>query len=130
MPMSLENRKKAGERLAAARAAKRATPLVAAAPPFIRPPEVQAVIDEMTPERRAKLEMIKARQVAMLQQTKEGQEALARAQEQGPRDPRRIGSREVRLIVKTDDTIVSVDGPCVCGKPKREWHTLCLKSES
>jgi hypothetical protein len=43
------------------------------------------------------------------------------------RDPGRIGSREVSLIVKTDGTMVSQYGPCVCGRPKREWHAICCK---
>lgn len=38
----------------------------------------------------------------------------------------RIGSREVNLVVRTDGTMVSLLGPCVCGVPKREWHKLCL----
>jgi hypothetical protein len=42
----------------------------------------------------------------------------------------RIGSREVSLIVKTDGTMASLYGPCICGKPKREWHPLCLRGNS
>jgi len=52
----------------------------------------------------------------------------AMAQQSAPqRDPGRIGSREVSLIVKTDGTMVSQYGPCVCGRPKREWHAICCK---
>lgn len=43
------------------------------------------------------------------------------------RDPGRIGSREVNLIVRTDGTMVSEYGPCICGRAKREWHTICVK---
>lgn len=48
-------------------------------------------------------------------------------QSSAARDQGRIGSREVSLIVKTDGTMVSQYGPCVCGRPKREWHAICLK---
>lgn len=41
--------------------------------------------------------------------------------------PIRIGSREVTLVVRTDGTMVSVNGPCVCGEGKRAWHRICLK---
>lgn len=44
------------------------------------------------------------------------------------RDQGRIGSREVSLIVRTDGTMVSQYGPCVCGRAKREWHAICCKS--
>lgn len=43
------------------------------------------------------------------------------------RDQGRIGSREVSLIVRTDGTMVSQYGPCVCGRAKREWHAICCK---
>jgi hypothetical protein len=43
------------------------------------------------------------------------------------RDPVRIGSREVSLIVRTDGTMVSQYGPCICGRAKREWHAICCK---
>lgn len=86
----------------------------------VQPAEVQAVIAMMSPERKAKLEQIQSRQL----QTPEGQEALARLESQ-----KRLGSREVHLIVRTDGTMVSQYGPCVCGLPKREWHKICLKEK-
>lgn len=46
------------------------------------------------------------------------------------RDESRVGSHEVRLIVRTDGQMVSTHGPCVCGKSKREWHKICLKENS
>lgn len=46
------------------------------------------------------------------------------------RDPGRVGSREVVLRVKTDGLLVSLQGPCVCGARKREWHQICLKQQS
>ena len=42
--------------------------------------------------------------------------------------PRRIGSYELRIIVKTDGTMVSEDRPCICGAPKRQWHKICLRT--
>jgi len=52
------------------------------------------------------------------------------AQQVSPqRDTGRVGSREVNLIVRTNGTMVSQHGPCVCGKPKREWHDICLKGD-
>ncbi len=44
----------------------------------VRAPEVQAVLDTMTPERKAKLANIQAQNLARLGQTKEGREALER----------------------------------------------------
>ena len=114
-----------------------------------RPPEVQAVLDSMTPERRARLQMIQARQL----QTREGQAALARheaekiavqtetvntsavavLERQKIGDPNmvlppsRIGSREVSIIERTNGEIVSQYGPCICGRPKREWHMNCSR---
>lgn len=41
--------------------------------------------------------------------------------------PPRIGSREVRIIVRTDGTMVSQYGPCICGAGKNQWHKICLK---
>lgn len=107
----------------------------------VRSPEVQAVIDTMDPTRKARLAMAQGRVWA----TEEGQRALARREEekrgiaeqtiqnsqavlQNP--PVRLGSREVSLIVRTDGLVVSQNGPCVCGRPKREWHAICLKENS
>lgn len=124
------------------------------APPRHIAPEVQAVLDTMTPERKAKLAMIQSRTMNLGNGRADGeatQAALARfeaekqanpvLQETAPlkpidpatglepnpgRDAGRIGSREVSLIVRTDGTMVSQYGPCVCGKQKREWHRICL----
>jgi hypothetical protein len=103
-----------------------------------RAPEVQAVLDSMTPERRAKLEMHQAQVLA----TREGQQALARLEQEKQAGtiptvippamgisltgnaPQRIGSREVSLIVRTDGTMVSQWGPCTCGAAKRQWHAI------
>lgn len=46
------------------------------------------------------------------------------------RDVTRVGSREVVLRVRTDGQMVSLQGPCVCGAMKREWHQICLKEAS
>jgi hypothetical protein len=99
-----------------------------------RDPEVQAIIDSMTPERRAKLQMLQSKQLS----TQEGQEALARHEAEKlvvtrnlvvepSMPPARIGSREVSIIVRTNGTMVSQYGPCLCGAMKREWHKICLK---
>lgn len=107
----------------------------------VRPPEVQAVIDTMDPARKAKMEMMKARRMAELQQTKEGQEALQRLEEarhptetvvtssDGVMVPpmQRPGSYELRLIIRNDGTMVSSFCPCICGAGKRQWHKWCLK---
>ena len=34
----------------------------------------------------------------------------------------RIGSKELRLIVRTDGTVVSQFDTCLCGAQKNEWH--------
>lgn len=103
-------------------------------PRFVQPPEVQAILAEMSPERKAKLAMIQARMLS----TKDGQEALARREEQKAEaamdantilPPSRVGSREVSLIVRTDGTCVSQYGPCICGRAKREWHKICVKEQ-
>lgn len=43
------------------------------------------------------------------------------------RDVARVGSHEVVLRVRTDGQMASLQGPCVCGARKREWHQICLK---
>ena len=99
-------------------------------------PEVQAVIDSMDSERKVKMEMMRARQIAELSQTKEGREALARLEESkhpssGDVPPmRRPGSYELSIIVRNDGTMVSQFGPCLCGAGKRQWHKICLEAES
>lgn len=126
--------------------------------PKVRDPEVQAVLDSMTPERRAKLEMIQAKNLANLAQTREGQEALQRLEARhngvekiaekiqkeelvitqavpqtlgsGVVIPPRPGSREISIIVHTNGTMVSQYGPCVCGAAKRQWHPICLKERA
>lgn len=100
-------------------------------------PEVQAVLDTMTPERRAKLASVQARTMATgFVNEHERTEAMERAQTTRelteappalPLPPSRIGSREVSIIVRTDGTCVSQWGPCLCGRPKREWHVICAK---
>ena len=126
------------ERLRQAREQSQAAMPVAVAE---RDPEVQAVIDGMTPERRARLQQIQGQVLS----SPDGQRALARHEAEkvavlepaGERNPvadlaperERVGSREVRLIVKTDGTMVSCDGPCICGAAKREWHKVCLARE-
>lgn len=45
------------------------------------------------------------------------------------RDAVRVGSREVVLRVRTDGQMVSMQGPCLCGAVKREWHQICLKTQ-
>lgn len=42
-------------------------------------------------------------------------------------DQTRVGSREVVLRVRTDGQMVSMQGPCLCGAVKRQWHQICLK---
>ena len=155
--ISDEVRQAARERMKAMWAKKRGAPVVedlsdiapVATMEKKRDPEVQAVLDSMSPERKAKLAMIQNRML----QSKEGQEALARheAEKQAVTQtividpapvltepvkigtpgalipPARIGSREVNLIVRTDGTVVSQYGPCLCGAPKREWHRICVK---
>lgn len=46
------------------------------------------------------------------------------------RDVVRVGSRELVLRVRTDGQMVSLQGPCLCGAVKREWHQICLKEPS
>lgn len=109
--------------------------------PYVRPPEVQAVLDSMTDAQRARLAGMQARVFAT---TTDGTKVLERHNQEklaalSPtammtqdqvaevRDERRVGSRELRLIVRTDGTMVSQDGPCVCGRNRREWHAICLK---
>lgn len=125
--------------------------------PSRRDPEIQAVVDSMTPERRAKLEMVQAQSLARMAETREGQAALARFEsakieapfsagpafgvtltpteqnmiDEGlPPPPPRIGTREVNLIVRTDGTMVSQYGPCICGAAKRQWHKICATPEA
>lgn len=105
-------------------------------PVAVLDPEVQAVIDSMDSERKVKMEMMRARQIAELSQTKEGREALARLEESkhpssGDVPPmRRPGSYELSIIVRNDGTMVSQFGPCLCGAGKRQWHKICLEAES
>lgn len=41
--------------------------------------------------------------------------------------PRRLGVKEMRILVRTDGQMVNEVGPCLCGAGKREWHSICLK---
>ena len=123
----------------------------------IRAPEVQAVLDTMSPERKAKLAMIQARNLATLSQTKEGREALERLEarhttaiipdekmpgQQGQfstastgiiSEPPKSIVREVpfkvpfRLTGSQSGLMISELGPCLCGEQKLKWHPICLK---
>ena len=120
--------------------------------PKARPPEVQAVIDSMDPVRKARLQAVQARQWGHdAASDRATREALERHEAQKiaiqtttaatgviPEPsapgaigqvvvPPRPGSREVNLIVKNDGTMVSINGNCVCGVPKRVWHRICLR---
>lgn len=115
-----------------------------------RDPEVQAVLDTMTPERKAKLEMIQAKNLAAFAQTKEGREALERmhARHNGTSEAPHAEVvenvtepahfipeilREVpmkvpfRLTGSVSGLCVSELGPCQCGEAKLKWHPVCLK---
>lgn len=118
-------------------------------PVHVVAPEVQAVLDTMDPSRRAKLAMIQARTMSTgFVSERERVEAMQRATGQHttqvltdeqmpgnnhgvlpPLPPTRIGSREVSIILRTDGTMVSQWGPCICGRPKRDWHKICVKVE-
>jgi len=107
-------------------------PVVVAVPKVReRDPEVQAILDTMTPERKAKLADIQARVLS----TAEGQAAIRRAEEQKLNDgqqatPEQRGKiRDVHLRINGNNEVASLDGACVCGKAKREWHTICLRGE-
>jgi hypothetical protein len=41
--------------------------------------------------------------------------------------PKRAKVQEYLIRTNGNGEIVSQLGPCVCGKPKREWHKICLK---
>lgn len=92
----------------------------------VRAPEVQAVLDTMTPERRAKLAQIQGKILS----TPDGQRALARheaekAQVEGGTATvvaERPSVTEYLVRVSNDGTMVSLEGPCWCGEGKREWH--------
>lgn len=116
-----------------------------------RDPEVQAVLDTMSEERKAKLASIQARSMAQLAQTKDGQEALDRLanrhnhkeeiinpaqlpsmnMENVTEPPKKI--REIplkapfRITGSQSGMCVSEMGPCWCGEPKLKWHPICLK---
>jgi hypothetical protein len=118
-------------------------------PQKVRAPEVQAVIDTMTPERKAKLANLQARQMAQLSQTREGQEALERLEQR--RNPmatvataERLQSQAIieppkpivvevpmkvpfRLTGSQSGLMISELGPCHCGHPKLSWHPICLR---
>ena len=119
-----------------------------------RDPEVQAILNTMTGERKAKLERIQAKNLAALAQTKEGREALERMQARHngtseaphaevvenvtepahfiPEPPKTI-LREVPMKVpfrftgSVSGLCVSELGPCQCGEAKLKWHPVCLK---
>lgn len=118
-------------------------------------PEVQAVLDMMTPERRAKLEQVQAAGMARLAETLEGREALERleARHNGnteqtvtvvetvvtptveikqPELPKPVIVREVpmrgpfRITGTGSGMCVSEMGACQCGEAKLKWHPICL----
>jgi hypothetical protein len=138
-----------------ARAAEVSSPVVATVEKE-RDPEVQAVLDGMTPERRAKLASVQGQMMARLAQTREGQEALKRfngtAMEAEHKDlaqeisenvpevklgsltePPKLAVREIpmrtpfRLTGTQGGLMISEYGPCVCGAEKLKWHEVCLR---
>ena len=118
-----------------------------------RPPEVQAVLDSMPADRKAKLASIQAGTLANLSQTKEGREALDRMEARHsptvaqasvaepqptpmtvtPVTPPKPIVREVpmkvpfRITGSISGMCVSEVGACQCGAPKLKWHPICLK---
>lgn len=97
-------------------------------------PEVQAVIATMDPVRLAKLAEVQARTLssddpAVVAAVARHELVVTEIQQAQIRDERRVGSYELRLIVKTDGTMVSPDRPCLCGRAKREWHAVCVARE-
>jgi hypothetical protein len=108
-------------------------------------PSIERPADINDPTRRARLAMAQARilatpegRLAVARHNAEKEEAQANVATIAPPSeitpvgspslpPSRIGSREVSLVVRNDGTMVSLYGPCVCGRAKREWHGICLK---
>jgi hypothetical protein len=113
-------------------------------------PEVQAVIDTMTPERKAKLQAIQARQWQRdASEDKATREALERheAQKKGmeskpeavavdlepPPPPKAVLVMEVpfkvpfRLTGSQSGLMISELSPCLCGEQRLKWHPVCLK---
>ena len=91
-----EQKTAVGDRLKAGRLAKQSQTAVAELSP-----EVQAVIDTMTPERKAKLQAIQARNLANLSQTKEGREALERLEARhNPVEQFEVTGRNVPVVAQ------------------------------
>ena len=96
-----EQKKAVGDRLKAGRLAKQSQTAVAEPPHREVSPEVQAVIDTMTPERKAKLQAIQARNLANLSQTKEGREALERLEARhNPVEQFEVTGRNVPVVAQ------------------------------
>lgn len=122
--------------------------------PKERAPEVQAVIDGMDPQRKAKLAAIQARNMAQLSQTKEGREALDRleARRNGEKvqkevsvavaekpeldivekvfvAPKPVIAVKVpfRFVGQASGLMISEFGTCLCGAEKLKWHKICVK---
>lgn len=83
-------------------------------------PEVQAVIDTMDPARRAKLERIQARNLAVLSQTKEGRDALERLEARHI-SPMEIATAKPGSVIAVPDlkheTIEAVQAVIVATRP-------------
>ena len=120
----------------------------------IRAPEVQAVLDTMTPERKAKLASVQLRQWAVDAQTdKATREALQRHEAEKswapilsgppkiippvmevgasfiPTTPVSVVTRPVhpfRFTSGGNGLMVSELGVCLCGMQKLKWHPICL----
>ena len=136
-----QQKEAARQRMAVARAARRTSTAILDIPDGDvearvreRDPEVQAVIDSMTPERRAKLAQIQSQTLQRTIQVESNvgshmtEQALARHEtDKLPPVMARPGSRELSIIVRNDGTMVSQYGPCICGAMKRQWHTICLR---
>ena len=149
-----EQKKAVGERLKAGRLAKQSQTAVAEPPRREVAPEVQAVIDTMTPERKAKLKAVQERQWQRdASEDKATREALERheAEKSGapilsgppkiippvmevgasfiPTTPVSVVTRPVhpfRFTSGGNGLMVSELGVCLCGMQKLKWHPICL----
>ena len=152
-----EQKKAVGDRLKAGRLAKQSQTAVAELPRLEVSPEVQAVIDTMTPERKAKLAAILSRQWQRdASEDKATREALERheAQKKGippleskpevvavdlgplpepPPPPKAVLVMEVpfkvpfRLTGSQSGLMISELSLCLCGEQRLKWHPVCLK---
>lgn len=126
-----EQRQAAAERMAARWSAKKLAQSVSVTTgPLISSREMNVEFEKYTP-----IPVIEGEMVAMVttmekpEDIQTGSALKLLAEEVSPtvRDAARVGSHEVTLLVRTDGTMVSQYGPCVCGARKREWHKICLK---